>query len=168
MGLGVPIVNAPMGGAAGGRLAAAVSRAGGLGMVGTGSSATAAVLGRELAAFDAPGLPVGIGLVHWVMMADPGLLEVALTARPALLSVSFGDDWTWVDTAHAAGVTVAAQPAGTVRRIGAPAPILETAVDMFAGCAVICAYPCRNRRTRRGFRAAPEISSMSRSMITSR
>ena len=49
MGLGVPIVNAPMGGAAGGRLAAAVSRAGGLGMVGTGSSATAAVLGRELA-----------------------------------------------------------------------------------------------------------------------
>lgn len=111
MGLGVPIVNAPMGGAAGGRLAAAVSRAGGLGMVGMGSSATAAVLDRELAAFDAPGLPLGIGLVHWVAMADPGLLEVALAARPALLSVSFGADWTWVDTAHAAGVTVAAQVA---------------------------------------------------------
>jgi nitronate monooxygenase len=111
MGLGVPIVNAPMGGAAGGRLAAAVSRAGGLGMVGMGSSATAAVLDRELAAFDAHGLPLGIGLVHWVMKVDPGLLEVALAARPALLSVSFGDDWTWVDTAHAAEVTVAAQVA---------------------------------------------------------
>lgn len=111
MGLGVPIVNAPMGGAAGGRLAAAVSRAGGLGMVGMGSSATAPVLARELAAFDAPSLPLGVGLVHWVAMADPGLLEVALAARPALLSVSFGDDWTWVGTAHAAGVTVAAQVA---------------------------------------------------------
>ena len=46
MGLRVPIVNAPMGGAAGGRLAAAVSHAGGLGMIGMGSAATAAALDR--------------------------------------------------------------------------------------------------------------------------
>ena len=38
MGLDAPIVNAPMGGVAGGALAAAVSRAGGLGMVGIGSA----------------------------------------------------------------------------------------------------------------------------------
>ena len=48
MGLAIPIVNAPMGGAAGGRLAAAVSQAGGLGMIGMGSSATAAGLTGEL------------------------------------------------------------------------------------------------------------------------
>ncbi|MGC2345718.1 MAG: nitronate monooxygenase, partial [Mycobacterium sp.] len=36
MGLRVPVVNAPMGGVAGGRLAAAVTAAGGLGMVGMG------------------------------------------------------------------------------------------------------------------------------------
>lgn len=35
------------------------------------------------------------------------------------------------------GAVVAAQPAGTVRRIGVPAPILETAQDMFNGCAVM-------------------------------
>ena len=119
LGLRSPIVNAPMGGAAGGRLAAAVSAAGGLGMIGMGSSATAAVLERELAAFDAPGLPLGIGLVHWVMTAEPQLFEVALAARPALLSVSFGDDWSWVDAAHDAGVPVAVQVADVAAAVRA-------------------------------------------------
>ncbi|WP_197503524.1 nitronate monooxygenase family protein [Mycobacterium sp. E740] len=111
MGLQAPIVNAPMGGAAGGALAAAVSRAGGLGMVGMGSSATAAGLAAELPHVSALSHPFGIGLVHWVMAAQPELLEVALAAKPALLSVSFGDDWSWVRRAHDAGVPVAAQVA---------------------------------------------------------
>ena len=38
---------------------------------------------------------------------------MALAARPDLLSVSFGDDWAWVSSAHAAGVRVATQ-VGTV------------------------------------------------------
>jgi nitronate monooxygenase len=111
MGLDVPIVNAPMGGAAGGRLAAAVSRAGGLGMIGMGSSATAEVLRRELAALGALDRPFGIGLVHWVMTGQPELFETALGARPALLSVSFGEDWEWVRRAHDAGVRVTTQVA---------------------------------------------------------
>jgi nitronate monooxygenase len=111
MGLTVPIVNAPMGGAAGGRLAAAVSRAGGLGMVGMGSSATAATLSAELAEIGSLQRPFGIGLVHWVMAAQPELFEVAVAARPALLCVSFGDDWSWVGRAHDVGVTVATQVA---------------------------------------------------------
>lgn len=109
MSLEVPIVNAPMGGTAGGALAAAVSRAGGLGMIGMGSSATAAKLSAELP--HVSGLRFGIGLVHWVMMAEPELLEVALAAKPALLSVSFGEDWSWVSRAHDAGVPAAAQVA---------------------------------------------------------
>src|ERR1035437_3850693 len=36
--LGAPILNAPMGGVAGGELASAVSRAGGLGVIGVGSA----------------------------------------------------------------------------------------------------------------------------------
>ncbi len=111
MGLTVPIVNAPMGGAAGARLATAVSLAGGLGMVGMGSSATAALLRAQLVEIGALQKPFGIGLVHWVMAAQPELIEVAVTARPALLCVSFGDDWSWVDMAHAAGLTVATQVA---------------------------------------------------------
>ncbi len=109
MGLDVPILNAPMGGAAGGRLAAAVSAAGGLGMIGMGSSATAEQLTTELAETDCR--RVGIGLVHWVAQDRPDLLEVAFAARPALLSVSFGEDWDWVRCAHDAGVTVTTQVA---------------------------------------------------------
>ncbi|MFN3006196.1 nitronate monooxygenase [Mycolicibacterium wolinskyi] len=109
MGLDVPIVNAPMGGAAGGRLAAAVSTAGGLGMVGMGSAATPDQLRRELAILQGLDRPFGIGLVHWVMVDRPELFEIALAAQPTLLSVSFGDDWDWVRHAHDAGVKVATQ-----------------------------------------------------------
>ncbi|WP_082957677.1 nitronate monooxygenase family protein [Mycobacterium sp. E802] len=109
MGINVPIVNAPMGGAAGGRLAAAVSAAGGLGMVGMGSSATAEQLRTELAHVE--GSRFGIGLVHWVVQDRPELFDVAVAARPALLSVSFGDDWAWVRRAHDAGLTVTTQVA---------------------------------------------------------
>ncbi len=111
MGLRVPIVNAPMGGAAGGRLAAAVSAAGGLGMIGMGSSATAVELTGELETLGEPAGPFGIGLVHWVMTAEPALFEVALAARPALLCVSFGDEWSWVRRAHRAGAAAATQVA---------------------------------------------------------
>ncbi|MFV8053495.1 NAD(P)H-dependent flavin oxidoreductase [Mycobacterium sp. 48b] len=109
IGINVPIVNAPMGGVAGGRLASAVSAAGGLGMVGMGSSATADQLAAELAQLDAPRF--GIGLVHWVAQDRPDLFDVALAARPALLSVSFGQDWDWVRRAHDEGLTVTTQVA---------------------------------------------------------
>lgn len=109
IGIDVPIVNAPMGGAAGGRLAAAVSAAGGLGMVGMGSSATAEQLAAELTQLG--GQRFGIGLVHWVAQDRPDLFDVALAARPALLSVSFGEDWDWVRRAHDAGLTVTTQVA---------------------------------------------------------
>jgi nitronate monooxygenase len=106
MGLRVPIVNAPMGGVAGGRLAAAVSAAGGLGMVGMGSVATRELLQTQL---QQVGGKFGIGLVDWVMRNEAGLLEDALAARPALLSVSFGTDLSWVGTAHDAGIATVTQ-----------------------------------------------------------
>lgn len=109
IGLQVPIVNAPMGGAAGGKLAAAVSRAGGLGMVGVGSAGKVAGLDAELQHLRTLGHPFGIGLVHWVLEAEPKLLSAALAARPALLAVSFGDTWPWIQRAHDAGVLTAVQ-----------------------------------------------------------
>ncbi|WP_156689291.1 NAD(P)H-dependent flavin oxidoreductase [Mycobacterium sp. Marseille-P9652] len=105
-GLRVPVVNAPMGGVAGGRLAAAVTAAGGLGMVGMGSTATRQTLTDELRHVRGR---FGIGLVDWVMRGEPGLLEEALAARPALLSVSFGTDWSWVARARKAGIPTATQ-----------------------------------------------------------
>lgn len=109
MGLDVPIVNAPMGGVAGGVFSAAVCRAGGLGMIGIGSAGTAAHLDEELRHVSGLGRPFGIGLVHWVMTRDPQLLARAVAAKPALLCVSFGDDWSWVQGVHDAGIRAAAQ-----------------------------------------------------------
>ena len=80
-GLRVPIVNAPMGGVAGGRLAAAVTAAGGLGMVGMGSAATRKSLKSQLQHVRGT---FGIGLVDWVMRNEAGLLDDALAARPIL------------------------------------------------------------------------------------
>ncbi|MGV9662385.1 NAD(P)H-dependent flavin oxidoreductase [Nocardia niigatensis] len=109
LGLRLPVANAPMGGVAGGRLAAAVAAAGGLGMIGMGSAGSIEALERELPhVADAPG-PVGIGLVDWVAAARPGLFERALAAAPALLSVSFGTDLSWAERARAAGIRTATQ-----------------------------------------------------------
>jgi nitronate monooxygenase len=109
MGLAAPIVNAPMGGVAGGALAAAVSRAGGLGMVGIGSAGCASQLDEQLGHVRALGRPFGIGLVAWLVASEPQLLTAAIDAEPALLSVSFGEDFSWVRRAHDAGITAAAQ-----------------------------------------------------------
>ena len=110
LGVRVPVVNAPMGGAAGGRLAAAVSAAGGLGMIGMGSSGTAEALQRELALVPA-GARVGVGMVDWVARRNPEMFDVAIDARPALLSVSFGSDFDWVARARAAGIPTVTQVA---------------------------------------------------------
>lgn len=102
----MPIVNAPMGGVAGGRLAAAVTAAGGLGMVGMGSAGSVTSLGSELQHVRGT---FGIGLVDWVIRKESGLLDTALAASPTLLSVSFCADWSWVDQAHDAGILTATQ-----------------------------------------------------------
>ena len=109
IGIDVPIVNAPMGGVAGGALAAAVSRAGGLGMIGMGSAGTAERLAAELHHVSKLDRPFGIGLVDWVAANQPDLLTTALDAGPALLCISFGETWEWATRAHDAGVIAATQ-----------------------------------------------------------
>src|ERR1700722_8916532 len=106
MGLRVPIVTAPMGGVAGGRLAAGVSTAGGLGMVGMGTAGSTSSLHAELPYVTGT---FGIGLVDWVMRKEVGLFEAALAAHPVLISVSFGTDLSWVSRVHDAGILAATQ-----------------------------------------------------------
>jgi nitronate monooxygenase len=106
MGLRVPILNAPMGGVAGGRLAAAVSAAGGLGMVGMGSAGSTSSLHAELPHVRGT---FGIGLVDWVIRKEPELLDAALAAQPVLVAVSFGTDLSWVQRAHDGGIAAATQ-----------------------------------------------------------
>lgn len=129
LGLAVPIVCAPMGGAAGGRLAAAVSLAGGLGTIGMGSAGSATALDRELAAFSGASVThseptpaqqsplLGIGMVDWGIAKHPDMFARALAAKPALISVSFGE-WkhgapapAWIAQARAVGAQTITQVA---------------------------------------------------------
>jgi nitronate monooxygenase len=88
LGIEHPILLAPMGSAAGGRLAAAVTNAGGLGLVGSGYASADAVR-RELT--EAGNARVGVGFILWALETNPQALEVALDARPAAVMLSFGD-----------------------------------------------------------------------------
>ena len=88
LGITHPILGAPMGFVAGGRLAAAVTAAGGLGILG-GGYGDAAWLDREFAA--AGNTRVGCGFIGWSLAQHPELLEQALAHDPAALMVSFAD-----------------------------------------------------------------------------
>lgn len=105
-GLQCPIVSAPMGAVAGGRLAAAVSRAGGLGLIGPGYFG-ADWIDAEFAA--AAGERVGIGFISWDLARSPERLEVALAHRPAAVMLSFGDPEPFLPAIRRAGVPVIAQ-----------------------------------------------------------
>jgi nitronate monooxygenase len=111
--LSVPVVCAPMFGVAGGRLAGAVSRAGGLGMIGVGSTTTAAQVTDECQVAAAAGKPYGVGLMAWALANDRSPFDATLAATPALVSIGFGDYEQYVGPLQAAGVVVATQ-AGTL------------------------------------------------------
>lgn len=109
-GLSAPIVSAPMAMAAGGRLAAAVSRAGGLGFIG-GGYGDAAWIEAQMA--EAGNMAVGCGLITWALeqreAEAPGLYDRVLARRPAGVFLSFGDPAPYAARARAAGVPVFVQ-----------------------------------------------------------
>src|SRR3954447_24220320 len=95
-----------MGSAAGGRLAAAVTNAGGLGLVGSGY-ADASAIRRELTA--AGNARVGIGFILWALEQNPAALDVALDAKPAAVMLSFGDPTPFAGRIRAAGCKIICQ-----------------------------------------------------------
>ena len=111
--LSLPVVGAPMAGPGEGPLAAAVSAAGGLGMVGVNASRTPEWVVEQAGVAGAGGAAYGIGLMAWVLERDEGQLDAVLEVRPALVSVSFGGFEAYVDRLRDAGIRVTVQ-AGTV------------------------------------------------------
>lgn len=102
-----PIVLGPMGGVAGGRLAAAVSNAGGLGLVGGGYGdlawlKTELALVKELAT-----RPWGAGFITWNV--TEASLELVLEAGPSVVMLSFGDPGKYAATIKAAGCRLICQ-----------------------------------------------------------
>ena len=105
-----PIVCAPMAYVTGGKLAAAVSRAGGLGVLGGGYAGTVGgepELGAEIAI--ARGERIGIGFITWALAKAPHMLDVALAASPACLFLSFGDPRPFAPRIHRAHVKLVCQ-----------------------------------------------------------
>ena len=110
LGVGVPLISAPMTPQAGGLLARAVSEAGAFGMVGIEETDTEEGIAAELAIVRAgTPVPFGIGLVSWVIDRRPELLDSAIDAKPTLISISFGDAGPHVERLHDAGILVASQ-----------------------------------------------------------
>jgi nitronate monooxygenase len=87
LGIEHPIISAPMAFAGGGRLAAAVTAAGGLGLIG-GGYGDPDWLEREFAA--AGNARIGCGFITWSLQRRPELLDLVLGHSPAGVMLSFG------------------------------------------------------------------------------
>jgi len=114
LGLDYPIVLAPMGGAAGGELAAAISNAGGLGLVG-GAYGNPVTLTRELDLVKSKTKRKwGVGLITW--RAGDDALRVALSYKPDVFFLSFGDPLKFSGQIKAAGCLLICQVQDVERR----------------------------------------------------
>ena len=102
-----PIMLAPMGGVSGAALAAAVSEAGGLGMIG-GGYGDLQWLRRELEAVAAATrAPWGVGLITW--SATREAVDLALSFAPRAFFFSFGDAAPYADAVKARGCALVCQ-----------------------------------------------------------
>ena len=106
-GLEYPIVSAPMGAVAGGRLAAAVSNAGALGLVGGGYGDPDWMRTELSIAREGTARPWGVGLITW--HATPEAVELALSYGPHAFMLSFGDPGPFVPAIKEAGCALICQ-----------------------------------------------------------
>ena len=140
-----PMISAPMGFAGGGRLAAAVSSAGGLGLIGGGYGDE----GWLRAQIEAAGSSrVGCGLLISALQRQPQLLDLALEGAPAAMFLSFGDPEPFVGRIRSAGVPLICQ----VQTVRDARHALDLGVD------VLVAQGCRGRRA--------TVSDVERSRLT--
>jgi nitronate monooxygenase len=106
LGIEHPIISAPMAFAAGGKLAAAVTTAGGLGLIG-GGYGDAEWLEREFA--QARNTRIGCGFITWSLAKRPQLLDLALAHSPAAMMLSFGSPAAFASRIKAAGAVLLCQ-----------------------------------------------------------
>jgi nitronate monooxygenase len=113
LGITHPIILAPMGGVAGGRLAAAVSQAGGFGMIGGGYGNPKAGYGGKAwmdGEFRAAGnARIGVGYITWSLAQFPELFDQALEHAPKVFGLAFGDETLFAPRIKAAGVMLLCQ-----------------------------------------------------------
>jgi nitronate monooxygenase len=127
-----PIVLAPMGSVSGGALAAEVSAAGGLGLIGAGYGDASWI--REQFRI-AGSTRVGIGFITWSLARQPQLLDLALEHKPAAVMLSFGDPRPFADKIRRAGakLLLQVQSSETTREALAAKPDVLVAQGTEAG-----------------------------------
>ncbi len=108
LGISHPIVLAPMDLVADARLTAAVTAAGGFGILG-GGYGDEQWLTRELDLLEQTHTRFGVGFITWSMAKQPKLLDLALEGKPAAVVLSFGDPRPFVDRIKGSGALVICQ-----------------------------------------------------------
>lgn len=106
LGITHPVMLAPMAMVSGGRLAAAVTAAGGLGMIG-GGYGDGDWLRNELAA--AGDSRVGCGFITWSLARQPELLDTVLAAGPSAIMLAFGDAAPFIELIRSTGAALVLQ-----------------------------------------------------------
>lgn len=108
-------MSAPMSLHSGGRLAAATSLAGGLGLFGaTNPAGDDWLRGQiELARSLCEDRPFGVGFITHLIPPLPTLFDVAIEMRVPVIAFSFADPAPWIDRAKKSGATVICQVQST-------------------------------------------------------
>lgn len=123
-----PIISAPMAGTAGAELAAAVSEAGGFGLIGVMPTEDPSRLRDQIReARHLTNRPFGVGFIT----SFPGIeafVEIALDEGVAAVSHSFADPGPYVERAHQAGALVLAQ----VQKVSHAIKAADAGVDVIA------------------------------------
>lgn len=101
-----PVLCAPMAGVTGGKLAAAVSKAGGLGLLGGGYGETDWVMTQLR---EAGNSRIGTGFITWALDKNPSLLDAVLDHSPAAVMLSFGGVEPYAAKVKDAGVALICQ-----------------------------------------------------------
>ncbi|MEP2990004.1 MAG: nitronate monooxygenase [Parasphingorhabdus sp.] len=106
LGIQHPVIQAPMAFAAGGKLAAAVSNAGGFGLIG-GAYGDADWISKQ---FEVAGnQKIGCGFITWALKDQPQLLDEVLERKPAAIFLSFGNPASFTETIKAADIPLICQ-----------------------------------------------------------
>jgi len=106
LGIEHPILLAPMDVISGGKLAAAVSHAGGLGLLGGGYGDGDWIEQQWALAGNAR---IGCGFITWRLAEHPEVLDGVLAHRPAAVMLSFGDPAPFAAAIHEAGARLICQ-----------------------------------------------------------
>ena len=106
LGIEHPILLAPMNIVSDGRLAAAVSHAGGLGLLG-GGYGDGSWIDREWTR--SGNARIGCGFITWSRAKHPELLDRVLVHQPAAVMLSFGDPRPFATAVHGTGAKLICQ-----------------------------------------------------------